>query len=160
MKLTAGGFLVSLSFLRFFRSSGRGRPLTNDRLPRAPVPPVQPPPVAPTLFPPSLFPPLQHTLSHPPGVVPPQYPMPFPQGQQPAPPFNMPPPGYPPAPTNVPNPWVPPGTQPPLATPPVPPVPSTHFLSKEEFYRQQRRLKEEYVNRDWILRCSFFYCKC
>lgn len=145
-----GLFLVNLSFYTFFRSSGRGRPLLNDRHPRTLVPPVQPPPVAPNLYPPSLFPPPQHTLPHLPGVVPPQFPMQFPQGQQLPPPFNMPPPGYPPAPTNVPSPWVPPGTQPPLTNPPVPPIPAAHLLSKEEFYRQQRRLKEEYVN------CSCF----
>ncbi|XP_064815018.1 E3 ubiquitin-protein ligase RBBP6-like isoform X2 [Oncorhynchus masou masou] len=127
-----------------YSPSGRGRN-HSDR-----APPSQPPPtnVPPLLYnPPSIF---SSPLPHPPGVIPPHYPPPhFPPGQQPPSSYSLPPPGYPPTPGVTNPPWAPPNTQPPLIGKPIP---SSSFLSKDEFYRQQKRLKDNsdcrYGNRE------------
>ncbi|XP_056677020.1 E3 ubiquitin-protein ligase RBBP6-like [Monodelphis domestica] len=91
--------------------------------------------------PPLLYPPRPPTLPFPPGVPPPQFPPQFPPGRPPPAGYRVPPPGFPPAPTNLSTSWlsIAVGTAPSntIGTIQAPP------LSKEEFYREQRRLKEE-----------------
>uniref|UniRef100_A0ABM5F024 E3 ubiquitin-protein ligase RBBP6 isoform X1 n=2 Tax=Pogona vitticeps TaxID=103695 RepID=A0ABM5F024_9SAUR len=125
-------------------SSNRGRP-HSDRTQRTQAPtlpastpvfvPVPPPP----LYPPP--PPPPHALPLPPGVPPPQFPPQFPPGQPPPAGYTVPPPGYPPAPANISTPWVP--TPVPTAHSNAIPTTQAPPLSREEFYREQRRLKEE-----------------
>ncbi|KAG9476721.1 hypothetical protein GDO78_002230 [Eleutherodactylus coqui] len=121
----------------------RGRHPHSDRPPRNQVPsltssgPVYVPPPTP-LFPP----PPPHGLQLPPGVPPPQFPPQFPPGQPPAAGYNVPPPGFPSAPATVSAPWVTPAVQA-AHTNALPAQALAPPLSKEEFYREQRRLKEE-----------------
>uniref|UniRef100_A0A803TRV2 RB binding protein 6, ubiquitin ligase n=1 Tax=Anolis carolinensis TaxID=28377 RepID=A0A803TRV2_ANOCA len=127
-------------------SSNRGRP-HNDRTQRTQAPtlpastpvfvPVPPPP-PPPLYP---HPPPPHALPLPPGVPPPQFPPQFPPGQPPPAGYVVPPPGFPPAPGNLSTPWVP--TPVPTAHSNAIPTTQAPPLSREEFYREQRRLKEE-----------------
>ncbi|XP_044539724.1 E3 ubiquitin-protein ligase RBBP6-like [Gracilinanus agilis] len=72
----------------------------------------------------------------PPLYPPPQFPPHFPPGQPPPAGYNVPPPGFPPAPTNL-------STA--VQTAHSNTIPTTQALplSREEFYREQRRLKEE-----------------
>lgn len=131
------------SFFFFFCSHSRGRHPHNDRPPRNQGPslassgPVYVPPPTP-LFPP----PPPHGLQLPPGVPPPQFPPQFPPGQPPTAGFNVPPPGFPSAPATVSAPWVAPAIQGAHASA-LPAQSLAPPLSKEEFYREQRRLKEE-----------------
>ncbi|KAJ7305937.1 hypothetical protein JRQ81_010303 [Phrynocephalus forsythii] len=125
-------------------SSNRGRP-HSDRTQRTQAPtlpastpvfvPVPPPPLYPHPPPPP------HALPLPPGVPPPQFPPQFPPGQPPPAGYTVPPPGYPPAPANISTPWVP--TPVPTAHSNAIPTTQAPPLSREEFYREQRRLKEE-----------------
>ncbi|XP_056677006.1 E3 ubiquitin-protein ligase RBBP6-like [Monodelphis domestica] len=100
--------------------------------PSLPETPVPPPPLY-------LLP--SPTLCLPPGVPPPQFPPQFPPGQPPLAGYSVPPPGFPPAPTNLSARWVSTAVQ----TAPPNTIRTTQALplSREEFYREQRRLKEE-----------------
>ncbi|XP_056676824.1 E3 ubiquitin-protein ligase RBBP6-like [Monodelphis domestica] len=100
--------------------------------PSLPGTPVPPPP---------LYPPPPHTLPLPPGVPPPQFPPQFPPGPPPPAGYRVPPPGFPPAPTTLSAPWVSTAVQtaPPNTIRTIQALP----LSREEFYRVQRRLREE-----------------
>ncbi|XP_049653233.1 E3 ubiquitin-protein ligase RBBP6-like [Accipiter gentilis] len=88
-----------------------------------------------------LYPPAHHALLLPLGVPPPPFPPQFPPGQPPSAGCTVPPPGYPPAPANTSSAWVP------RAVPMSPSltIPRTQAspFSREEFYREQRSLKEE-----------------
>ncbi|XP_049653713.1 LOW QUALITY PROTEIN: E3 ubiquitin-protein ligase RBBP6-like, partial [Accipiter gentilis] len=88
-----------------------------------------------------LYPPARHALPLPLGVPPPPFPPQFPPGQPPSAGCTVPPPGYPPAPANTSSAWVP------RAVPmsPSTTIPRTQAspFSREEFYREQRSLKEE-----------------
>ncbi|XP_049653687.1 E3 ubiquitin-protein ligase RBBP6-like [Accipiter gentilis] len=88
-----------------------------------------------------LYPPARRALPLPLGVPPPPFPPQFPPGQPPPAGCTVPPPGYPPAPANTPSAWVP------RAVPMSPSltIPRTQAspFSREEFYREQRSLKEE-----------------
>lgn len=102
------------------------------RGPSLPATPLPPPP---------LCPPPPHMLSLPPGVPPPQVPPRFPPRLPPPAGYSVPPPGWPPAPMDRSTPWgstavrrAPSNTLPTIRAP---------FLSREEFYRVQRRLQEE-----------------
>ncbi|MGH0183961.1 UNVERIFIED_CONTAM: hypothetical protein FKN15_013665 [Acipenser sinensis] len=118
-------------------SSSRGRP-QSDRPPRTQTTTL--PSMAPVYVPPpSLFPPPSHTLPLPPGVPLPQFPPLF---QPPTTGYSVPPPLFPPASTTVAAPWVPTVTTVAQGSA-IPTIPQAPPLSREEFYRQQRRLKEE-----------------
>ncbi|XP_074875445.1 E3 ubiquitin-protein ligase RBBP6-like [Buteo buteo] len=88
-----------------------------------------------------LYPPARHALPLPLGVPPPPFPPQFPPGQPPSAGCAVPPPGYPPAPANTSSAWVPRA----VPMPPSPTIPRTQAspFSGEEFYREQRSLKEE-----------------
>ncbi|XP_067087747.1 E3 ubiquitin-protein ligase RBBP6 [Osmerus mordax] len=131
-------------------SGGHDRP-HSDQPQHSHLPPSQPPPSSGPLPlfppPPSLFSSTQHL---PPllGVGHPQYPPPhYPPGQPPSS-YPVPPPGFPPVPGVMPVPPWPPSTSqpPPLPSAPIPSLssaPHPSFLSKDDFYRQQRRMKED-----------------
>ncbi|XP_059690764.1 LOW QUALITY PROTEIN: E3 ubiquitin-protein ligase RBBP6-like [Gavia stellata] len=114
-------------------NSNRGH-LHSERTQRteAPALPASTPVFVP-VPPPPLFPPPPHALPLPLGVPPPQFPAQFPPGQLPSAGYTVHPPGYLPAPANVSSAWVP------RAVPTTQAAP----LCREEFYREQQRLKEE-----------------
>ncbi|XP_052614261.1 E3 ubiquitin-protein ligase RBBP6-like [Peromyscus californicus insignis] len=110
-----------------YRSTERHRPQHSPRSQRAQGPSLAATPVSVPL---------------PPGVPPPHFSPGFPPEQPPTSGYSVPCPGFPPAPATL---WKPlvwsSGVQ--TAHPnPMPPTP-TRLLSREEFYREQRRLREE-----------------
>ncbi|XP_007652789.1 E3 ubiquitin-protein ligase RBBP6 isoform X5 [Cricetulus griseus] len=123
-----------------YRSINRGRH-HSERSQRTQGPSLPATPVFVPVPPPPLYPPPPHTLPLPPGVPPPQFSPQFPPGQPPPAGYSVPPPGFPPAPANISTPWVSSGVQ----TAHSNTIPTTQAppLSREEFYREQRRLKEE-----------------
>lgn len=129
--------LISRNY--FSRSINRGRH-HSERSQRTQGPSLPATPVFVPVPPPPLYPPPPHTLPLP-GVPPPQFSPQFPPGQPPPAGYSVPPPGFPPAPANLSAPWVSSGVQ----TAHSNTIPTTQAppLSREEFYREQRRLKEE-----------------
>ncbi|KAH0515095.1 E3 ubiquitin-protein ligase RBBP6 [Microtus ochrogaster] len=106
------------------RTQGPSPPATPVAVP-GPPPPLDPPP--PHMWPlPSCLPPPQYSLQFPPGLPPPAG-------------YSVPPPGFSPAPANI------HGVSPGFQTAHSNTIPTTQALplSREEFYRVQRQLREE-----------------
>ena len=123
-----------------YRGIKRGRdysePSQRSQGPSRPATPVFVP-IPPPLLPPS--PP--HMLPLPPGVPAPRFPPRVPPGQPPTAGYSVPPPGFPPAPANISTACFSPGV--PTAHSNTMPTTQAPLLSREEFYREQKRLKEE-----------------
>ncbi|XP_052630771.1 E3 ubiquitin-protein ligase RBBP6-like [Harpia harpyja] len=100
-----------------------------------PTPVFVPVPPAPS------YPPARHALPLPLGVPPPPFPPQFPRGQPPSAGCTVPPPGYPPAPANTSSACVPRAV--PMSHSITIPRTQASPFSREEFYREQRSLKEE-----------------